>query len=235
MRNNKPLLIVGVLVVVLLMVSLVSQRLNHPPLPEVKETEEERHEKEHGQIIGQPVPDFSLPTLDYKTGKLSDYKGKNSILLFFISAKQPTAPDYLDILEKMEKKYADQGLKSIAVFITSQRPEVTEFIKKHPTKVPVLLDPNTTIGMQYIQVASSNSFLIDKNGCLFSTFMKPEPKDLEVAVDEAISCMVEGKPAPDAHGHGSTPADDSHQHEGEADADHQNCDDETHDHGDVTL
>lgn len=196
MRNRNPLLLLGILIAVLLLVSYGSQYLNHPPMPKSTKTEEEQHEDEHVQIIGRQALDFQLPTLDYKNVRISRYKGKNSILMFFVSTKQTTSVQYINILKKMEEKYAGQGLKSIAIFMLSARPDVTKFAQKNNINIPVALDPNGTISMQYLQVAMASSFLIDKNGNIYSTFSRPDPKDLEADVDSSIQSMLEGKPAP---------------------------------------
>jgi peroxiredoxin (alkyl hydroperoxide reductase subunit C) len=43
--------------------------------------------------VGDPAPDFELPTFDHKTVRLSDYRGKNVVLSFVPAAWTPVCSD----------------------------------------------------------------------------------------------------------------------------------------------
>jgi len=64
--------------------------------------------------VGQMAPDFQLKTLDGKTAKLSDYKGKAVLLNFWATWCEPCKKSFPK-LEELRGKYETKGLKIVGI------------------------------------------------------------------------------------------------------------------------
>ncbi|MCD6309289.1 MAG: redoxin domain-containing protein, partial [Candidatus Eremiobacteraeota bacterium] len=98
--------------------------------------------------IGDKVPDFTLPGIDGKIYRLSDYSGK-VILLHFWSAACPVPKRYDKHLMELADRYGDD-LRILIIDSTAHSDEYnTVFIKKEVDKrglnLPVLIDKDNHI------------------------------------------------------------------------------------------
>ncbi|MHB0999782.1 MAG: peroxiredoxin family protein [Armatimonadota bacterium] len=212
-NKNKMFILLGILVGALLIVSLAAQYANHPPMPKAEKTEETANgegEQDHGSLVGMPAPDFTLPTLEAKNIKLSDFKDKNSVLLLMVGANSTIAEDQLKVLNSLEKKYGPQGFKPFVIAMMQHLPEARALAKKTRYKSTMVVDPNGTISMQYVQAGEASCFLINKDGTVYKTLPRVEPKLLEADAVKSIEDMLSGKPAatPEEPGMGA----DNHNH-----------------------
>ncbi|MBB6143593.1 peroxiredoxin [Silvibacterium bohemicum] len=75
----------------------------------------------HGQTshpilaVGAPAPDFSLPGVDGKTHKLSDYTSSPVLAVVFTCDHCPIAQMYENRIEKLYQDYKDRGVAVIAI------------------------------------------------------------------------------------------------------------------------
>jgi peroxiredoxin len=65
--------------------------------------------------IGSPAPDFSLPGIDGKIHKLSDYAAKKLLVVVFTCNHCPTAQLYENRIKKLAADYQDKDVALIAV------------------------------------------------------------------------------------------------------------------------
>lgn len=123
---------------------------------------------------GQPAPDFSLPTHDKQTVKLSEQRGKNVVLLFFPAAFTSVCTAELcharDNMEQYNKLNAQvYGISVDMPF------SLAEFAKQQSLNFPLLSDFNkeasTAYGSIYPDwimgmrgVSKRSAFVIDKDG-----------------------------------------------------------------------
>jgi peroxiredoxin len=118
-----------------------------------------------GLEAGNLAPDFTLETLDGKTVRLSDYRGKTILLNFWATWCPPCRSEMPD----MQKFYEDEDVEILAVNLTQQEAsmeDVKSFVEEYGLTFPVLLDQNLQVATDYgIQVIPS-SFMIDKNGII---------------------------------------------------------------------
>jgi thiol-disulfide isomerase/thioredoxin len=65
--------------------------------------------------IGSPAPDFSLPGIDGKTHKLSEYSGSKVLVIVFTCNHCPTAQLYEPRIKKLAADYRDKGVALVAI------------------------------------------------------------------------------------------------------------------------
>jgi peroxiredoxin len=139
-----------------------------------KPKEEPKKEKVVPAEVGKAAPAFELKTLEGKTVKLADYKGKIVVLEWF----QPTCPyciagyaeggNCLATAEKMQK----DGV--VYLLVNSSNPkdpnakleDNVEFFKSRKISETVLLDPDGKVGRAYGAKSTPHCMVIDAKGNL---------------------------------------------------------------------
>lgn len=116
------------------------------------------------------APDFTLPTADGKTLKLSDFKGKAVIIDFWATWCPPCRKGIPDLIE-LQNKYGSKGLQIIGVSVDQDtKPEVIPFIKDKGINYPVVYADNKVV-MNYGGIrAIPTSFVIDKQGKIVASY-----------------------------------------------------------------
>jgi len=109
---------------------------------------------------GKPAPDFALTDLDGKEHKLSDYKGKKVLLVFWATWCPPCRKEIPDLIE-LRKTVSEDKLAMLA--ISNEEPDlVKSFVTQAKLNYTVLLDPGTLPGPYNTINAIPSSFFIDK-------------------------------------------------------------------------
>lgn len=117
--------------------------------------------------VNPPIaaPDFSLPDLDGKTHKLSDYHGKVVLLNFWATWCPPCRRE----MPSMEKLHQELKDKPFQVLACDQQEDVdtvfafTGQLDPAPT-FPLLLDSKSAASRAYGVPGLPTTFLIDKTG-----------------------------------------------------------------------
>ncbi len=113
----------------------------------------------------RPAPDFSLPDIDGKIHKLSDYSGKVVLLNFWATWCPPCRRE----LPSMETLYLDLKGKPFQVLACDQQEDAdTVFAfsgQLDPAPdFPLLLDSKSVVSKAYAVPGLPTTFLIDKKG-----------------------------------------------------------------------
>ena len=122
-----------------------------------------------GPLAGQQMknkiaPDFSLQTLDGKTMRLYDLRGKAVLLNFWATWCAPCRIEMPWFVE-LQKQYGPEGLQVVGVAMDDASPqEISDFAKEMGVNYPVLLGKEA-VGEAYggVQFLPEN-FYIDRNG-----------------------------------------------------------------------
>ncbi|MFA5806718.1 MAG: TlpA disulfide reductase family protein [Melioribacteraceae bacterium] len=122
------------------------------------------------------APDFTLPTSDGKSMKLSDLKGKVVIVDFWATWCPPCRKGIPDLID-LKKKYGSKGFEIVGVSLdTDTKGEVVPFIKNYGINYPVVYG-NSIVAQAYGGVrAIPTSFVIDKQGKIVASYEGLMPK-----------------------------------------------------------
>lgn len=151
-------------------------------------------------VVGKAAPSFSLPSSDGKTVKLSDFKNKSAVVLFFYP-KDLTSGCTVEACA-FRDQYAAIKRAGAAVFGVSGDPLTShaKFIDKHELNYPLLSDEShemmtkygvwqqkSMYGRKYMGVVRT-TVLIGKAGKVAHVFEKVKPAG---HVDEVLDWMKE--------------------------------------------
>ncbi|MFA3782259.1 peroxiredoxin family protein [Melioribacteraceae bacterium 4301-Me] len=124
------------------------------------------------------APDFTLPTTDGKTLKLSDFKGKVVIIDFWATWCPPCRKGIPDLIE-LKKKFGKKGLEIIGVSVDQDtKDQVVPFIKQYGINYPVVYGNNNVYRAYGGIEAIPTTFVIDKTGKIVASYQGLMPKSV---------------------------------------------------------
>jgi len=115
-------------------------------------------------VSGAAAPDFTLKDLNGKSVRLSDFRGRNPVLLVFSTTWCPHCRSQVPLINDIYSKYRGKGLQVYHVDIQEPADRINGFVKRYKVTYPVLLDTDAKVSKQYRIVGVPTNVLIDKNG-----------------------------------------------------------------------
>src|SRR5581483_542410 len=140
-----------------------------------------------GNLQGPTAPDFTLTSLDGKTVKLSDFRGKAVLLNFWATWCEPCKfemPWFVDL----QKKYGPQGLQVLGVAMDDASPkEIAQFAQKLGVNYPIVIGKES-VGDQYGGIPYlPSTFYIDREGRIVDrVFGLVGRSDIEANIQKAL-------------------------------------------------
>ncbi|GAC1446691.1 MAG: thioredoxin-dependent thiol peroxidase [Pyrinomonadaceae bacterium] len=131
---------------------------------------------------GQPAPDFALKSDDGRTVKLSDYKGKNVVVLYFYPKDEtPGCTKEACAFRDSFKQFKAAGIEVLGVS-TDTAESHKEFKKHQNLNFTLLTDDQKEVSKQYgvLMTAGYSSrvtFIIDKQGVVRKVYEKVSPAE----------------------------------------------------------
>jgi len=187
----------------------------NPKLPDVKAY----HTLVMGNIPGSkvPVPDCKFTLINGKKAKVSDFKGRKSVVIDMWASLSPSSAG--EILE-LQKLY-DQNPGKLEIILVVPRPRIVtdivdnkaqvkdlnDFLKENKITFKVAIDKNYNVFNIYPTEKRSQRIIIDKDGNIIRTLfyesndykeqMKETPGLIKEIVDALVLSPVETTGAPD--------------------------------------
>ena len=175
--KRDPVILIVVALVISIMLVFGIQKARHSSGPQGA-----------GKLQGQPAPDFSLASLDGKTLKLSDYRGKAVLLNFWATWCEPCKIE-MPWFADLQKKYEAQGLQVLGVAMDDATPkEIAEFARKLGVNYPILVGKEE-VGTQYggVQYLPS-TFYISRDGKIIDrVFGLVSRSEIESNIQKALA------------------------------------------------
>jgi len=118
-----------------------------------------------GKLQGQPAPEFALQSLDDKTVRLSDFRGKAVLLNFWATWCEPCKIEMPWFVE-LQRQYGPEGLQIIGISADEgdSKDEVTKFASSMGVNYPILLGKESVEtaygGVQFLP----STFYIGRDG-----------------------------------------------------------------------
>jgi peroxiredoxin len=181
--RRDPVILIVIAMVISIMLVFGIQRAHRTPVTTTA-----------GKLQGQPAPDFSLKSLDGKTMKLSDFRGKAVLLNFWATWCEPCKvemPWFVDL----QKKYSSQGLQVLGVAMDDASPEdIGAFAQKMGVNYPVLIGKEE-VGAQYggIEYLPSTFYISRDGKILDHVFGLVSKSEIETDIQKALGQQVAAK------------------------------------------
>ncbi len=115
--------------------------------------------------IGYPAPDFDSPTVDAKSFKLSDYRGKYVLIDFWATWCGPCVGE-IPTLKDVYTRFKDKGLVMVGVAIHEDPDKVKTYARKNDLNWFQICQEDNEIMKLYQVSAVPTAFLINPDGVL---------------------------------------------------------------------
>ncbi len=123
----------------------------------------------------EPAHDFTLPG-EKGTVSLKQYKGQVVYLDFWASWCGPCRQSF-PWMNEMQQRYGDKGFKVIAVNLDKEQSLREKFITTLPPKFIIAFDPEGAVAEQYGVEGMPSSYIIDRNGNIYTHHLGFREKD----------------------------------------------------------
>ncbi|MGH7231815.1 MAG: TlpA family protein disulfide reductase [Nitrospiraceae bacterium] len=124
--------------------------------------------------VGKAAPDFSLPDLNDKTVRLSDYRGKVVFLNFWATWCKPCREE-MPSMEVLYKNFEARGFVVLAVSIdrVTTKKDIPPFVNGMSLTFPVLVDSWGQTDKRYKLMGVPETYIIDQEGILRDKVIGP--------------------------------------------------------------
>jgi peroxiredoxin len=112
---------------------------------------------------GDPAPDFTFQDAAGTTFSLSDFRGK-SVMLNFWRISCHWCVVEMPYIQQVYDEWPDENLVILTINIADSAENVTGFMQENELSLPVLLDTESEVAMQYLVSSYPRSFFIDAEG-----------------------------------------------------------------------
>jgi peroxiredoxin len=137
-------------------------------------------------VKGEPAPDFSGTALDGRKVALSQFKGKNPVLLSFYADFCPPCRKDFEHLKGLDARLGPKGLRIVGVSMDDDRNTALNIPKATGVRFPVVFDPGSGIGKKYGVQALPHTVVIDRDGKVQAEVIGLEPDKVDRALEQVL-------------------------------------------------
>jgi peroxiredoxin len=117
-----------------------------------------------GANLWNRAPDFTLENTRGEPFKLYDIIGKKTVMVTFLSVKDKTIRQVVEIMKSLFTQYKREDLEIVRVAVHDSKEDVERFKDKYYVKFPILLDPTGDVATRYGAINLPRTFIINKKG-----------------------------------------------------------------------
>jgi peroxiredoxin len=141
-------------------------------------------------LVRPPRPkladDFTVTLMRGDTFRLKEQRGKPVMINFWATWCAPCREE-MPAMERLHRRYKEQGFVMLAVSVDSAPALVTPFLDTYKLTFPVAMDPKMELANTYRVRALPSSFIVDRDRYLAAVALGPRAWD-----NRAARSLVEG-------------------------------------------
>jgi len=125
-------------------------------------------------VVGMNAPDFSLPDLQGKTQRLSDYRGKVVFLNFWATWCKPCKEE-MPSMQIMWENFKSEDFVMLAISMdrVTTKKDIPPFIESMKLTFPILMDSWGQTDKRYKLMGVPETYIIDQDGVLREKVIGP--------------------------------------------------------------
>jgi cytochrome c biogenesis protein CcmG/thiol:disulfide interchange protein DsbE len=143
--------------------------------------------------VGDRAPDFALADLDGRPVRLTDYAGQPVLLNFWASWCVPECLEEFPLLDAALAAHADDGLAMIGIVYRDRSEAARDFAAQLGAGWPQVMDPGEAVARAYGVYGPPESWLIDRDGRVFSRQIGPYREEELMAELDRLLAAGEGE------------------------------------------
>lgn len=117
--------------------------------------------------LAEKAPDFVLKDLNGRKYRLSDFRGKQPVMIIFGATWCTYCRDEIPRFKSIHAAYAKQGLEIVYIDIQESKEKVAKFAARYQLPYRVLLDEDGTVAGIYGIRGVPSVVLVDTGGNIF--------------------------------------------------------------------
>jgi peroxiredoxin len=127
--------------------------------------------------VGNPAPDFRLPTPNGSSLALSELRGKVVVLNFWATWCVPCRAE-MPALENVFQEHGPRGLVVVGVGVQESAEKVLAFLPEVGVSFPILLDSDTRLATRYRATGLPATFIVDRRGVVRDIRLGPYTEEM---------------------------------------------------------
>jgi cytochrome c biogenesis protein CcmG, thiol:disulfide interchange protein DsbE len=140
--------------------------------------------------VGMAAPDFSLPDIEGKTVRLSDYRGKVVFVNFWATWCKPCKEE-MPSMEILWDNFKSEDFVMLAISMdrVTTKKDIPPFIESMKLTFPILTDSWGQTDKRYKLMGVPETYIIDQNGVLREKVIGPRDWTLKDSVATVVQLL----------------------------------------------
>jgi cytochrome c biogenesis protein CcmG/thiol:disulfide interchange protein DsbE len=140
--------------------------------------------------VGMAAPDFSLPDIEGKTVRLSDYRGKVVFVNFWATWCKPCKEE-MPSMEILWENFKSEDFVMLAISMdrVTTKKDIPPFIESMKLTFPILTDSWGQTDKRYTLMGVPETYIIDQNGVLREKVIGPRDWTLKDSVVTVVQLL----------------------------------------------